>query len=86
MFRCHSVEGTTLNEKRIGQYVAQSVMLVTALSPLIGYDKASHIAHRAMQEDLTLKQAAIQSGDVSEQQFDELVNAHKLVGQGLAGA
>ncbi len=86
MFRRHSVAGTRLNEKRIGQYVAQSVMLVTALSPLIGYDKASHIAHTAMEQDLTLKQAAIQSGDVTEQQFDDLVDASKLVGQGLAGA
>ena len=86
MFRRHSVEGTALNEKRIGQYVAQSVMLVTALSPVIGYDMASQIAHTAMEQDLTLKQAAIQSGAVSEQQFDELVDASKLVGEGLAGA
>ena len=86
MFRLHAVEGTALNEKRIGQYVAQSVMLVTALSPLIGYDKASEIAHTAMEQDQTLKQAAVQSGAVSEQQFDELVDASKLVGHGLAGA
>ncbi len=54
-FRAYSVEGTTLNEKRIGRYVEQSVMLVTALSPVIGYDKASQIAHKAMDEDLTLR-------------------------------
>ena len=86
MFRLHSVAGTTLNEKRIRQYVAQSVMLVTALSPLIGYDKASQIAHKAMEQDLTLKEAAVQFREVSEQQFDELVDARKLVGQGLSGA
>ena len=85
-FRLYSVEGTKLNQKRIAQYVEESVMLVTALSPVIGYDKASKIAHQAMDDDLTLKQAAIKSGDVSEQQFDEAVNPRKMVGNGVAGA
>ena len=85
-FRSYSVEGTKLNEKRIGKYVEESVMLVTALSPVIGYDKASAIAHHAMDHDLTLKQAAVQSGNVSEQQFDAVVDARKMVGDGLAGA
>lgn len=85
-FRLYSVEGTKLNEKKIAQYVEQSVMLVTALSPVIGYDKASKIAHKAMDDDLTLKQAAVQSGDVSETQFNEVVDARKMVGNGLAGA
>ena len=85
-FRLYSVEGTRLNEKRIAKYVEESVMLVTALSPVIGYDKASEIAHKAMDEDLTLKQAAMQSGEVSEQQFDEVVDPRKMVGDGLAGA
>jgi len=85
-FRLYSVEGTKLNEKRIAQYVEQSVMLVTALSPVVGYDKASKIAHKAMDDDLTLRQAAIKSGDVSERQFDEVVNPSKMVGHGLAGA
>ncbi len=84
-FRLYSVEGTKLNEKRIAQYVEESVMLVTALSPVIGYDKASKIAHKAMDDDLTLKQAAVQSGDVSEKQFDEVVDPRKMVGNGLAG-
>jgi len=85
-FRLYSVEGTKLNEKKIAQYVEQSVMLVTALSPVIGYDKASKIAHKAMDDDLTLKQAAVQSGDVSETQFNEVVDARKMVGNGLSGA
>ena len=85
-FRRYSVQGTELNEKRIAKYVEESVMLVTALSPVIGYDKASAIAHYAMDHDLTLKQAAVQSGDVSEQQFDAVVDARKMVGSGLAGA
>ncbi len=85
-FRLHSVEGTRLDEKRIARHVAESLMLVTALSPLIGYDRASAIAHLAMDQDLTLRQAALRSGDVSEQQFDELVDPRRMVGSGLAGA
>ena len=85
-FRLHSVDGTRLNEKRISQYVNESVMLVTALSPVIGYDKASQIAHAAMEQDLTLRQAAIASGAVTEADFDRLVDPGKLVGKGLAGS
>ena len=61
-------------------------MLVTALSPVIGYDKASRIAHKAMDEELSLKQAALQSGDVTEEQFDQYVDPRKMVGNGMAGA
>jgi fumarate hydratase class II len=85
-FRLHSVAGTRLNEKRISQYVNESVMLVTALSPSIGYDKASEIAHAAMQQDLTLRDAAIRSGAVTAEDFDRLVDPRKLVGEGLAGS
>ncbi len=85
-FRIYSVEGTELNEKRIRRFVEESVMLVTALSPVIGYDKASEIAHKAMDDDITLKQAAVQSGEISEQEFDEVVDAQKMVGDGVGGA
>jgi fumarate hydratase, class II len=85
-FRLYSVEGTRLNEKRIAQHVSESVMLVTALSPLIGYDKASQIAHLAMENDLTLRDAAIQSGAVTAEDFDRVVNPSALVGTGLAGS
>ena len=85
-FRAYSVEGTKLNNKKIAQYVGESVMLVTALSPVIGYDKASAIAHNAMEHDLTLKQAAIQSGDIDEAQFDKIVDPRTMVGTGYAGA
>lgn len=54
-------------------------MLVTALSPVIGYDKASKIAHYAMDKDLTLKAAALELGFVDEKQFDEIVNPAKMV-------
>ncbi len=85
-FRLYSVEGTRLNKKRIGQYVSESVMLVTALSPAIGYDKASAIAHDAMAHGLTLRDAAVRSGAVSAEDFDRIVVPGNLVGQGLAGA
>ena len=53
-------------------------MLVTSLSPVIGYDKASHLAHYAMDHDLDLKSAALKLGYVSSKQFDELVNPLKM--------
>jgi fumarate hydratase, class II len=78
-FRRFLVEGTTPNLKKIGEYVERSLMLVTALSPVIGYDKASKIAHHAMDNDLTLKAAALQLGYVSEAEFDRVVDPAKMV-------
>ena len=78
-FRVFSVEGTLLNEKRIAQHVQNSLMLVTALSPVIGYDKASKIAHKAMNEETTLRQAALATGWIDEKSFDEVVDAKKMV-------
>ena len=85
-FRTFSVEGTELNEKKIAQYVGDSMMLVTALSPVIGYINAAHIAETGMAEGLTLKEAALKSGHVTEQQFVEYVNPSNMVGHGVAGA
>jgi len=78
-FRVYSVEGTTLNEKRIAQFVQNSLMLVTALSPVIGYDKASKIAHKALDEETTLKQAALATGWIDEKTFDQVVDVKKMV-------
>ena len=78
-FRKFLVEGTTPNLKKIGEYVERSLMLVTALSPVIGYDKASKIAHYAMDNDLTLKAAALQLGYVTEAEFDRVVDPAKMV-------
>ena len=85
-FRLYSVEGTELNRARIEAMVGQSLMLVTALSPVIGYDKASKIAHLANDEGLTLKAAALKSGFVDEKRFDEIVNPANMVGRGVTGA
>jgi fumarate hydratase class II len=84
--RKFSVEGTRLNETHIDEMVGRSLMLVTALGPVIGYDKASAIAHKANAEGLTLKEAALQSGDIDEQRFDEIVDPRKMVGHGVGGS
>jgi fumarate hydratase, class II len=78
-FRRFLVEGTKPNLKKINEYVERSLMLVTALSPVIGYDKASKIAHYAMDNDLTLKEAALKLGFVSEAEFDRIVDPKKMV-------
>jgi fumarate hydratase, class II len=73
------VEGTKPNLKKIKEYVDRSLMLVTALAPVIGYDKASKIAHYAMDNDLTLKDAALKLGFVTEEEFDRVVDPSKMV-------
>jgi fumarate hydratase, class II len=78
-FRKFLVEGTKPNLKKINEYVERSLMLVTALAPVIGYDKASKIAHYAMDNDLTLKEAALKLGFVSEAEFDRVVDPKKMV-------
>jgi fumarate hydratase, class II len=78
-FRKFLIEGTQPNRKKIAEYVNRSLMLVTALAPVIGYDKASKIAHHASEHDLTLKQAALQLGFVDEPTFDRVVDPAKMV-------
>jgi fumarate hydratase, class II len=78
-FRTFLVEGTKPNLKKIEEYVSRSLMLVTALAPVIGYDKASQIAHYALDHDLTLKEGALQLGFVSEEEFDRVVDPTKMV-------
>jgi fumarate hydratase class II len=78
-FRKFLVEGTKPNRKKIKEYVERSLMHVTALSPVIGYDKAAQIAHYAMEHDLTLKTAALKLGFISEAEFDRVIDLEKLV-------
>ena len=78
-FRTFLVAGTRPNLKKINEYVESSLMLVTALSPVIGYVKASKIAHYANDNDLTLKDAALKLGYVSEADFDRIVDPSKMV-------
>jgi fumarate hydratase class II len=77
-FRKFLIEGTKPNLKKIKEYVERSLMLVTALAPVIGYDRASQIAHYAMKHDLTLKDAALKLGFVSEAEFDRVVDPEKM--------
>ena len=85
-FRTFSVAGTRLNDAKISGYVGESLMLVTALSPVIGYQNAAHIAEAALAGDQTLKDAALASGKVDEQTFDRVVNPKDMVGDGFEGA
>ena len=78
-FRKFLVEGTKPNLKKIEEYVERSLMLVTALAPVIGYDKASRIAHHATDHDMTLKAAALDLGFVTEAEFDRVVDPRKMV-------
>jgi fumarate hydratase class II len=78
-FRKFLIEGTQPNLKKIKEYVDRSLMLVTALAPVIGYDKASKIAHYAIDHDLTLKEAALKLEYVTEAEFDKVVDPSKMV-------
>lgn len=79
-FQHYCIEGITVNEPKIKEFLQESLMLVTALNPLIGYDKAAAIAHKALDENTTLRQAAIASGFISPEKFDEVVVPEKMVG------
>jgi len=78
-FRRFLVEGTQPNLARIREYVDRSLMLVTALAPVIGYDKASQIAHHAAEKDLTLREAALELGFVGAEDFDRIVDPKRMV-------
>jgi len=82
-FREFMVEGTELNEAKLTENIERSVMMVTALSPVIGYDKAAAISYYAIDHNLTLKQAALAKG-VSEELFDKVVKPLALTRPGTA--
>lgn len=78
-FREFLVEDMQANEKQIEYFLERSLMMVTALSPVIGYDKASHVAHYALENDLTLKDAVLELNYVSEEEFDKIVDPIKMI-------
>ncbi|HZV76429.1 MAG TPA: class II fumarate hydratase [Candidatus Babeliales bacterium] len=82
MFREHAVEGLQANEQQIRKYLEESLMVVTALSPRIGYDKAAEIAKKAHHEKTTLKQAALALGHVTEHEYDTIVVPRKMTSPG----
>ena len=80
-FNDHCAVGITPNRERIAELVAGSLMLVTALNPHIGYDKAAYIAKKAHKEGSSLRDAAIASGHVTAEQFDQWVVPRDMVGR-----
>jgi fumarate hydratase class II len=78
-FRRFLIEGLQPNIKKIRQYLDHSLMLVTALAPIIGYDRASQITHHAIAKDLSLKAAALELGIVTEEEFDRIVDPQHMV-------
>jgi len=85
-FRAFSVEGTELNREKIDGYVNNSLMLVTALSPVIGYQNAAHIAEQAAADGSTLREAALKSGKISAEEYDKLIVPKNMIGEGVGGA
>jgi fumarate hydratase class II len=79
-FDMHCASGIEPDESRIAELVQRSLMLVTALNPHIGYDKAAQIAKRAYSEGLSLREAAIASGHLSADDFDAWVQAERMIG------
>ena len=78
-FAVHCVQGIVPDEHRIRELMSRSLMLVTALTPHIGYDRAARIARQAHRDGTTLKEAALASGWVSEADFDRWVRPADMV-------
>ncbi len=78
-FNQNCLKGIKPNEKNINDHLNNSLMLVTALNNYIGYDNAAKIAKKAFKENLTLRQAATQSGLISEKDFDKIVDPKKMI-------
>ncbi len=85
-FRAFSVEGTELNREKIDAFVGNSLMLVTALSPVIGYQNAAHITETAAAEGITLREAALKSGKITAEEYDRIIVPRNMIGQGVGGA
>jgi fumarate hydratase class II len=77
-FREHCVEGMQIDAGRIEENVKNSLMLVTALSPKIGYDKSAEIAHKAHHEKMSLREAALKLGHLTAEEFDALVKPEDM--------
>lgn len=78
-FRIHCVEGIRPNEEKMNAYLHNSLMLVTALNPYIGYEKAAKTAKKAYKEGISLKEACVSLGYLSEKEFDKYVNPEQMV-------
>jgi fumarate hydratase class II len=79
-FSAHCIEGLTMNAARMDELLQRSLMLVTALAPHIGYDRAALIAKHAHRHGLGLRAAALAVGGVSGAEFDAWVDARAMIG------
>jgi fumarate hydratase, class II len=84
-FRSFMVDGMQADRRQIAELVSRSLMLVTALSPVIGYDKASEVAHHAFDNELSLRDAALQLGVISAEEFDRIVDPAMMIPQSDGG-
>ena len=78
-FSLYCVKGIKANKKKIKEHLDNSLMLVTALAPKIGYDNAAKIAKKALKNGTRLKQEAVKSGLISEKDYDLLINPNKMI-------
>jgi fumarate hydratase class II len=78
LFTRFCIDGIDVNRRRVARYVEQGLMLVTALSPVIGYDRAAQIARKALREDTSLREACLALGYLSAEQFDRLVQPERM--------
>jgi fumarate hydratase class II len=79
-FKQYGVEGITLDRDQIAKNVDNSLMLVTALSPLVGYENAAKIAHNALEQKISLREAAVGGGFITAEEFDRAIDPRKMVG------
>jgi fumarate hydratase class II len=77
-FTTHCVEGIQIDRKVIEWYLKNSLMLVTALTPKIGYDNAAKVAHLAHEKDISLREACVQLGFLKGEEFDAIVKPEKM--------
>jgi fumarate hydratase class II len=79
-FTEHLVKGIEPDRERLSWFLGRSLMLVTALSPAIGYDRSAQVAHKAHAENKTLREACVELGFLSGEEFDRLVRPEKMLG------
>ena len=78
-FSLFCIKGIRADKKKIKEHLDNSLMLVTALAPRIGYDNAAKIAKKALKSGTTLKEEAIKSGLINEKEYDLLVDPNKMI-------
>ena len=78
-FANYCVKGLKADKKKIKKFLDNSLMLVTALAPKIGYDNAAKIAKKAYKNETTLKEESVKSGLISEKEYDKIVNPKKMI-------